>query len=754
MKHIFCFLFIPILFLGSLLAQTNEIDSLRAELIKHKEEDSLRVDILNRLCWKNRNTNFAQAIDYATEARQIAITINYQEAIAQNYNFMGVVYRNLGDYQKAMEFYHEALKIAETIQDQEQMAYANNNIGEIYGFQEQYDKAIEFTKKAITAFETINNETGLAYGYIRLGEIYEAQGKYQEAIAAFEKSLEIRKNLGELHQIGSSQARLGEVYLLVENYEKAIQYFEESIQSREKTNNPKGTSGTLADLASLYFAQGDSEKAIDYAQKGYDIAKGLGALAYLEENSLILAQIYADNFDFKQAHFYQKTYSETLAKRIKNENDEKFAIQRANYQLSQKENEITKQQEIQKLTNNIFIISISLTLVILLIITIFLIRSRVINRVLKDKRAEIQYKNEALEASQNQLKKNSKKLEFTNVNLQNALDELKRTQNQLIETERKAAISQLISSVSNEFDTPLTALNNSAHNLAESVSLTLKKLPDILQNMSDEVQEDFWQMVILSSQKGGTQTNLLSSTDKRKNRRKLRDTFSEWSSNGFDSEEVADFLTDLNYTQVPKELIPILQQGNHQELLKAIYHFSSIHGDSQNIQESVEKIARVVYALGEVSPKEVVKSKENYSVVQNLKTIIQDYRENLSDKVQIEENYQKEIMLEVNHEEMNQVWVNLLKNAVQAVDYQGNIQVSLKVDSKNIFVTVKDDGKGIPIEAQPKIFEPFFTTKNLGEGSGLGLYLSKKIIEDHQGVISFTSQVGEGSSFEVYFPVR
>lgn len=757
MNRISCFLFIQLFFflsLESLQAQTDEIDSLKNELVNHTEEDSLRVDILNRLCWKNRNTNFGQAIDYANEARQIAKKINYQDAIAQNYNFIGVVYRNLGDYQKAMGFYFEALKIAENIQNQEQLAYANNNIGEIYKFQEEYEKAIEFTEKAITAFQEINNETGLAYGYIRLGEIYEAQGKYQEAITAFENSLEIRQRLGELHQIGSSQARLGEVYFLMENHEKAIQYFEESIQTREKTNNPKGISGTLAKLALLSREKGDLEKSLDYAKKGYDISKELGALAYLEENSFVLAQIYADKLDFKKAHFYQQTYAETLSQRLKDENDEKFAIQRANYQLNQKENEIARQQEIQKLTQNTFIIAIGLTLIILFIITFFLLRYRRINRVLQEKRKEIQYKNDALQTSQTQLRRNTKKLEFTNLSLQNTLDELKQTQTQLIETEKKAAISQLVSSVSNEFDTPLTALNNSAHNLAESVDFTLKKLPDILQNTDIEVQKNFWQMIILSSQKGQETSVLLNSADKRKNKRQLRSTFAEWGSDSFDSEEVADFLTDLNYTQLPNELLPILQQTNYQELLKAIYHFSSIRGDSQNIQESVEKIARVVYALGEVSPKDIVKAKEEYFVVQNLQSIIQDYRENLSDKVQIEESLDNEVTIEANPEEMNQVWVNLMKNAVQAVDYHGKIQVSMKQNSKNVFVTIKDDGKGIPINVQPKIFEPFFTTKTLGEGSGLGLYLVKKIIEDHQGVISFDSKAGKGSTFEVYFPVR
>ena len=78
---------------------------------------------------------------------------------------------------------------------------------------------------------------------------------------------------------------------------------------------------------------------------------------------------------------------------------------------------------------------------------------------------------------------------------------------------------------------------------------------------------------------------------------------------------------------------------------------------------------------------------------------------------------------------------------------------TLESNENLILVTVEDNGPGIPEENQPKIFEPFFTTKASGEGSGLGLYLSKKIIQRHKGEISFQSSPGK-TLFSIKLPIK
>ena len=98
------------------------------------------------------------------------------------------------------------------------------------------------------------------------------------------------------------------------------------------------------------------------------------------------------------------------------------------------------------------------------------------------------------------------------------------------------------------------------------------------------------------------------------------------------------------------------------------------------------------------------------------------------------------------------VVTNLVKNALQASEDhpQQRIEVSVKTDNQEVCILIKDNGTGISEENKTRIFEPKFTTKSSGMGLGLGII--KTIIEAYKGTITFTSQEGQGTTFEVKFP--
>jgi signal transduction histidine kinase len=103
--------------------------------------------------------------------------------------------------------------------------------------------------------------------------------------------------------------------------------------------------------------------------------------------------------------------------------------------------------------------------------------------------------------------------------------------------------------------------------------------------------------------------------------------------------------------------------------------------------------------------------------------------------------------------ELNQVWTNLIDNAIDALDGSGKICVGTFVEDNQLVVEIVDNGRGIPAEIQSRIFEPFFTTKGVGSGTGLGLIISNRIIADrHGGEIEFESKPGE-TRFKVRLPL-
>jgi len=124
----------------------------------------------------------------------------------------------------------------------------------------------------------------------------------------------------------------------------------------------------------------------------------------------------------------------------------------------------------------------------------------------------------------------------------------------------------------------------------------------------------------------------------------------------------------------------------------------------------------------------------------------------ITKRITIELHTEEQLPL-VDHDphQVNQVLLNLLLNAIQAMDKPGTIHVSLRRDKDAALVTVADEGKGIAPEILPNIFRPFFTTK--GHGTGLGLSLARRIVESHGGTISVRSEVGKGTQFDVRLPI-
>lgn len=103
--------------------------------------------------------------------------------------------------------------------------------------------------------------------------------------------------------------------------------------------------------------------------------------------------------------------------------------------------------------------------------------------------------------------------------------------------------------------------------------------------------------------------------------------------------------------------------------------------------------------------------------------------------------------------QLNQVFLNLLVNAGQAIQANGEIVISTRSVGTEVCVSIRDNGSGMPVDVRKRIFDPFYTTKPVGKGTGLGLSLSYGIVKNHQGRIEVESELGKGSVFHVYLPI-
>jgi two-component system NtrC family sensor kinase len=122
-------------------------------------------------------------------------------------------------------------------------------------------------------------------------------------------------------------------------------------------------------------------------------------------------------------------------------------------------------------------------------------------------------------------------------------------------------------------------------------------------------------------------------------------------------------------------------------------------------------------------------------------------------KATLKKDYGKLPLTKCYPQQINQVFMNLLINAVHAIEKQGEITIKTWEQDKSIWAAISDTGRGIPKEHLSKIFEPFFTTKEVGKGTGLGLSITYEIVQKHNGEITVESEVGNGTTFTVRIPI-
>ena len=144
---------------------------------------------------------------------------------------------------------------------------------------------------------------------------------------------------------------------------------------------------------------------------------------------------------------------------------------------------------------------------------------------------------------------------------------------------------------------------------------------------------------------------------------------------------------------------------------------------------------------------------QNVDIVKSLETTLVIMNHKLKQGVVVRRDYQP-IPLLVNSfgSELNQVWTNLIDNAIDAMRGKGELRVRTYRDERCVVVEIADNGAGIPSDVLPHIFEPFFTTKGVGEGTGLGLDTVQRIVKKHRGDVQVSSKPGD-TRFQVWLPL-
>lgn len=183
----------------------------------------------------------------------------------------------------------------------------------------------------------------------------------------------------------------------------------------------------------------------------------------------------------------------------------------------------------------------------------------------------------------------------------------------------------------------------------------------------------------------------------------------------------------------------------------SIEDLSSIIADCSNGAQRIRDIVQNLRTFSRLDETAVAKTNIHDDIDSSIRLLSRYYSSN---KINLYKDYGNIPLIEVNAGQLNQVWMNLLVNAAQAISTnEGQVRIKTYTEEDSVVITISDSGCGIAPEHLNRIFDPFYTTKPVGEGTGLGLSISFGIVEDHGGSIKVQSVINKGTAFKITLPI-
>jgi two-component system NtrC family sensor kinase len=275
-------------------------------------------------------------------------------------------------------------------------------------------------------------------------------------------------------------------------------------------------------------------------------------------------------------------------------------------------------------------------------------------------------------------------------NLQNALAELKETQQMLIHSEKMNAMGKLVAGVAHELNNPISFVYSNINTLENYIS---------------EVFQSYQEVEKLITRSG--------------------------------SQELIGAVADI-------------RAKNELE-----YLMNDIADMTKESKTGIERVKAIIEDLRRFSRLDESEVKQ-IDLIENIKSTISIARSEITRKnINFEFSAPDHLQVDCYPGQLNQALLNVLINALYAVDTDGHVTMTVRETGKNVSISVKDNGCGIPAEIRDRIFDPFFTTKPVGTGTGLGLSITYKIIHDlHRGSVEVDSEPGQGTNIILTIPVN
>jgi signal transduction histidine kinase len=660
---------------------------------------------------------YGRTVKYA----DIAKIYNYQYIARKN---MAKLYEGKGDVNAALNLYKTAFDVNIENNEMNDAGATIELMVKLYGkidpradaisrFKKEFVDKKEQKEKELAGQKKIKDNRYKANNLVK-------QGKINEAIPYLKKTIQIADSLDKYPEQYQSRLEITKLYELIKSYKDAIKTLNDAFDLSLNHYKDEDAKKVVELLGKYYKLIGESEDRI------FKIKKGLLDTLDKKINASKSNQHVADNYNLIEE-------VGNLKDMVEQEATMTDSVGRGDLEEIKIRNDLIDKNQNLRLWLIIAFVLLAISVIAIgIVIWGYMVQIR--------HKKELSEKNKEIEAQSIELKVQNEELSRTLANFD-------KTQKELIQKSQMASLGQLMAGIAHEINTPMGSIKSSINTVIETSHDLRKIWPNLMKILSEDQFHLFLEML----DKGLNNMHDYNASQERSIRKIVIGQLQKLQVKDF--HKIADSLIDAGIHEIPDSYLPLFENDGIDLVVSAAYHANIQIKNGSIIRDAVERVSKILFALKYYSfssnDDEMVKS----DIVKGIESVLTLYYNQLKHRIKLERDF--EILPEILcfPEELNQVWTNLLNNSIHAIKGVGKINVSAKRNDNQVIVTFEDNGCGIPESIRDRIFEPFFTTKEAGVGTGLGLDIIKKIVEKHNGKISFESKEGQGTTFKISLPL-